>query len=79
MDRLEYLKKRQEDLQDEFAIASRSLSIMGKGIEKRKIVQYSKSTRDSIIQLAIELHDLKTELQDVSSEIKRRENISKLI
>ena len=79
MDRLEYLKSKQEDLQDEFASASRSLSYMGKGLEKREIVQYSKSTRDTIIQLAIELHDLKNELQEVRSDIRRYENISKLL
>ena len=79
MDRLEYLKKRQEELQDEFASASRSLSIIGKGLEKRKVVQYSKSTRDTIIQLAIELHDLKNEIQEVRSDIRRYEDISKLL
>lgn len=78
MDRMEYLKERQESLEGNVIRTSDALANIAGRIPKQ-IAKYRSSTRDAIIRLAIELHDLKTELQDVSSEIKRRENISKVI
>jgi|ETNvirenome_6_30_1030629.scaffolds.fasta_scaffold08784_3 predicted nucleic acid-binding Zn-ribbon protein len=78
MDRMEYLKERQESLEGNITRTSNSLGNIAGKIPKQ-IAKYRSSTRDAIIKLAIELHDLKTELQDVSNEIKRRENISKVV
>ena len=78
MGRMEYLKERQESLEGNVIRTSDALANIAGRIPKQ-IAKYRSSTRDSIIRLAIELHDLKKELQDVSSEIKRRENISKII
>lgn len=78
MDRLEYLKERKESLEGNVIRTSDALANIAGRIPKQ-IAKYRSSTRDAIIRLAIELHDLKTELQDVLSEIKRRENINKII
>jgi len=79
MARMEYLKERQESLEGDIIRKSNGLADIARGIPKRNIVYYKAGTRDAIIKLAIELHDLKKELQDVYGEIERRENISKII
>jgi len=79
MARMEYLKERQESLEGNIIRTSNGLAHIAGTIPKRNIVNYKASTRDAIIKLAIELHDLKKELQDVSGEIKRRENIGKVV
>jgi len=78
MARMEYLKERQESLEGNIIRTSNGLAHIAGTIPKQ-IAKYKSSTRDAIIKLAIELHDLKKELQDVSGEIKRRENIGKVV
>jgi len=78
MTRDEYLEAQKQDLADELNSTARSLSNVAKPIEKKPML-YKDSTRDSLIRLAIKLHDLRKEFQQVTDEIKRREKLRELL
>lgn len=78
MTRDEYLEAQKQDLADELNSTARALSNIAKPIEKKPML-YREGKRDSIIRLAIKLHDLRKELQQVTDEIRRREKLRDLL
>lgn len=78
MIRDEYLEAQRQDLIDELNSTARSLSHIAKPIEKKPML-YSESNRDSLIRLAIKLHDLRTKLGQITKEISQREKLRDLL
>lgn len=71
MSRQEYLEERLEELEDRAAADARCLRDITRNVEKR----YTSGTRDSIIKVAIHLHDTRVELQIVREELRQRAQI----
>lgn len=71
MTRQEYLEEHLQDLEDRAAADARCLRDITRKVDKR----YTSGTRDSIIKVAIRLHDTRVELQSVRDELRRRAKV----
>ena len=71
MTRQAYLEERLEELEDRVAADARTLQSLTRRVDQR----YSTHTRDSLISVAIRLHDTRVERQAVRDELRQRERI----
>ena len=71
MTRQAYLEERLEELEDRVAADARCLQQLTRRVDQR----FTSGTRDSIIQVAIRLHDTRVELQSVRDELRRRAQV----
>lgn len=71
MTRQAYLEERLEELEDRVAADSRCLQQLTRNVDQR----YSSHTRDSLISVAIRLHDTRVERQSVRDELRQRSQI----
>lgn len=71
MTRQAYLEERLEELEDRVTADARCLQQLTRRVDQR----YSTHTRDTLISVAIRLHDTRVERQAVRDELRQRERI----
>ena len=71
MTRQEYLEERLVELEDRVAADSRCLQTLTRNVDRH----YTASTRDSLISVAIRLHDTRVERQTVRDELRLRAQV----
>ena len=71
MTRQAYLEERLEELEDRVAADARCLQQLTRNVDRH----YSTHTRDSLISVAIRLHDTRVERQSVRDELHRRAQV----
>jgi uncharacterized coiled-coil protein SlyX len=75
MTRQEYLEERLEKLEERVAADSRCLQQLTRNVDRH----YAASTRDSLISVAIRLHDTRVERQAVRDELRHRAKAAALL
>ena len=71
MTRQQYLEERLEELEDRVAADSRCLQQLTRNVDRH----YTTHTRDTLISVAIRLHDTRVERESVRDELRRRARV----